>query len=412
MAGSLHRYFPISISVLSASLLAFVLIVPGRAQQAGSKADTSKQNKKYERATDPSLYVGSETCKTCHEDMLQGLLGEDAALENDARHQEAARSPGMRRLPRSRRGARRRRRRHDQDFHLQGCTRPRKSTNAACTCHAGGPQHMNAINSVHTKNDVSCISCHSPHHAKTSRIPAGQSPARALLHLPPAAKGPVRHALPSSRQRRAGAVQRLPQRARTVRPKQVRTSSTQDAVCFKCHTDKQGPFVYEHRTVKVDGCVVLPHGARRAKSPHAEAQQRQPALPAVPHDVEFQQRAGCSFVPQPGELFPGVHVVPRRRFTARISAPRSSSRAAMEVPMQRQPQIGERRSPEQAIRSRKAGEAMNESPGELLAIRCLVYSLCCFASRPLSRAQRTPTESKGSIPAITTSSRPSNSDTG
>ena len=24
-------------------------------------------------------------------------------------------------------------------------------------------------------------------------------------------------------------------------PKQVRVSSTQDAVCFKCHTDKQGP---------------------------------------------------------------------------------------------------------------------------------------------------------------------------
>ena len=48
----------------------------------------------------------------------------------------------------------------------------------------------------------------------------------------------------------------------TVKPKQVRISSTQDAVCFKCHTDKQGPFVYEHPPVKTDGCASchLVHG--------------------------------------------------------------------------------------------------------------------------------------------------------
>jgi len=40
----------------------------------------------------------------------------------------------------------------------------------------------------------------------------------------------------------------------TVKPKQVRTSSTQDVVCFTCHTDKQGPFVFEHEAVKLEGC--------------------------------------------------------------------------------------------------------------------------------------------------------------
>ncbi|MFZ3216475.1 MAG: cytochrome c3 family protein, partial [Candidatus Acidiferrales bacterium] len=44
-----------------------------------------------------------------------------------------------------------------------------KEINNHCmTCHAGGAQHMNAINSVHTRNDVSCIACHSPHHGKES----------------------------------------------------------------------------------------------------------------------------------------------------------------------------------------------------------------------------------------------------
>jgi DmsE family decaheme c-type cytochrome len=34
-------------------------------------------------------------------------------------------------------------------------------------------------------------------------------------------------------------------------------------VCFKCHTDKAGPFVYEHPVVKEEGCVAChtPHGS-------------------------------------------------------------------------------------------------------------------------------------------------------
>src|ERR1700689_5721992 len=40
----------------------------------------------------------------------------------------------------------------------------------------------------------------------------------------------------------------------TVGLKQVRASAAQDAVCFKCHTDKQGPFGFEHAPIKVEGC--------------------------------------------------------------------------------------------------------------------------------------------------------------
>ena len=34
-------------------------------KQSGNKAE----QKNYSRPTDPALYVGAETCKTCHEDM-------------------------------------------------------------------------------------------------------------------------------------------------------------------------------------------------------------------------------------------------------------------------------------------------------------------------------------------------------
>jgi DmsE family decaheme c-type cytochrome len=53
----------------------------------------------------------------------------------------------------------------------------------------------------------------------------------------------------------------------TFQPKMLRTSANQDQVCFKCHTDKQGPFVYEHVPVKTEGCTIchFPHGSN---NPH------------------------------------------------------------------------------------------------------------------------------------------------
>jgi DmsE family decaheme c-type cytochrome len=53
----------------------------------------------------------------------------------------------------------------------------------------------------------------------------------------------------------------------TVKPKQVRTSSTQDFVCFKCHTDKQGPYVFEHEAVKIEGCQSC-HVTHGGPNPH------------------------------------------------------------------------------------------------------------------------------------------------
>jgi hypothetical protein len=37
--------------------------------KAAKSSQKSNQTAAYQRPTDPSLYVGSETCKTCHEDM-------------------------------------------------------------------------------------------------------------------------------------------------------------------------------------------------------------------------------------------------------------------------------------------------------------------------------------------------------
>jgi hypothetical protein len=38
-------------------------------------------------------------------------------------------------------------------------------------------------------------------------------------------------------------------------------------LCYKCHADKQGPFVFEHAPLKVEGCTAChdPHGSANPK---------------------------------------------------------------------------------------------------------------------------------------------------
>lgn len=142
-----------------------------------------------------------------------------------------------------------------------------KDINARClTCHAGGPQHMNALNSVHSQNGVSCTSCHSPHHSTTREylLVKSQPELCYTCHLGKKAE----FAMPFHHRVNEGLIQCTDCHNvhGTVMPKQVRTSSSQDAVCYKCHTEKQGPFVYEHPPVKVDGCSSchLVHGGPNA----------------------------------------------------------------------------------------------------------------------------------------------------
>jgi DmsE family decaheme c-type cytochrome len=49
--------------------------------------------------------------------------------------------------------------------------------------------------------------------------------------------------------------------------KQTKLSVGVDSVCIKCHSDKQGPFVFEHAPLKLEGCASchIPHGTSNPK---------------------------------------------------------------------------------------------------------------------------------------------------
>lgn len=211
-------------------------------------------------AAAPQGYVGAETCKTCHEKIYDGWANTphwQTTLDTKGgpSHQgcEGCHGPGAEHVAGG----------GDVSKIFTFKNASTKEINARCmTCHASGAQHMNAINSLHTQNNVSCISCHSPHNATTKDflLVKKQPELCYSCHL----QQKSQFEMPFHHRVNEGLVKcsDCHNPHGTAGPKQVRTSSTQDQVCFTCHTDKQGPFVFEHEPVKIEGCQSchIPHG--------------------------------------------------------------------------------------------------------------------------------------------------------
>jgi DmsE family decaheme c-type cytochrome len=218
-----------------------------------SGAARAQQDKKSSAAKgQESAYAGPEACKSCHEDIYKSWEKSShwkttLDTKGGAEHQgcEACHGAGASHVADP----------SDTSKLFLFTKASAKDINERClTCHASGTGHMNALNSEHAKADVSCTSCHSPHHPATREalLKKAQPELCYTCHLQQKAQ----FEMPFHHRVNEGLIQcsDCHNPHGTVRPKQVRTSSTQDEVCFKCHTDKQGPFVYEHATIKVDGC--------------------------------------------------------------------------------------------------------------------------------------------------------------
>ncbi|MGB0036860.1 MAG: DmsE family decaheme c-type cytochrome [Candidatus Acidiferrales bacterium] len=221
---------------------------------AQEKSQASKQDA-------ASNYVGPEVCKTCHEDIYKGwektphwkttLDTHGGPSEHGC---EACHGPGSAHVEGG--GDK------SKIFTFKGVAA--KEISSRClTCHTSSHEQSGFSRSVHLQNNVSCIDCHSPHHPKESEHLMKEKQPQLCYgcHL----ETKQQFARPFHHRVNEGLVRCTDchNPHGTNQAKMLRATSSQDLVCFKCHTDKQGPFVFEHQPVKVEGCVAchVPHGS-------------------------------------------------------------------------------------------------------------------------------------------------------
>jgi len=207
------------------------------------------------RKTPASEFVSADTCKSCHEHAAASDSydhGPHWKTERDARGVswqgcEACHGPGKAHVDSQ----------GDKSKIIRFSELTAEKASRICLdCHENGADNTAFAHSRHLSAGVGCTSCHSEHKTQT---PLKQSKADEpklcySCHLetrPEFSKpfhDPVNEGLvqcSDCHNPHGGSL-----------PKLLRTSGAQDQVCFKCHAEKSGPFVFEHAPVKTEGCMV------------------------------------------------------------------------------------------------------------------------------------------------------------
>jgi DmsE family decaheme c-type cytochrome len=201
-------------------------------------------------------YVGSDTCLTCHEDVYKNQFEQTPHFQTvkNGHGCESCHGPGSEHVAGG----------GDKSKIFTFKDASRQETSSRClACHGESHAQSHFASSAHSSADVGCLDCHSPHRAKEKQFLLVESQPQLCYGCHTAARADF--AKPFHHRVNEGLVEcsdcHNPHGTATVRQLQALPSG--DAVCYKCHADKQGPFVYEHVPVKTEGCTSChtPHGS-------------------------------------------------------------------------------------------------------------------------------------------------------
>lgn len=235
----------------------------------------------------PDDYVGSETCKACHEDQFKSFsstkhakLSEVASWKDKAQGCESCHGPGKAHVEGG----------GDKTKIITFAGKNSKEISETClSCHSGADTHNNFRRGEHWRNDVGCTDCHTAHGAELKNGHAGSitNVAETTLQNP----GIATIAMLKQSEPQLCMSCHTETKAQFSKPfhhkvlegamkctdchnahggfesKQTRLAVGADSACIRCHGDKQGPFAFEHAPLKTEGCAAChtPHGSSNPK---------------------------------------------------------------------------------------------------------------------------------------------------
>jgi len=213
----------------------------------------------------PQSFIGSNECRGCHAPLFRGLeqtqhwkinLGKvpPSAHSDKVGSCESCHGPG---------------RDHadslgDPAKIVSFARMSRKQVADRCLeCHQYSQEHGNFRRSAHRNADVTCLDCHSVHHAEQPRYLLRSSQPQVCYGCHAEQKAefarPFHHRVDEGL---IGCTECHNQHGSPLR-RQLRSTASQDVVCGKCHTETVGPFMFEHAPQKTNGCITChsPHGS-------------------------------------------------------------------------------------------------------------------------------------------------------
>jgi len=232
-------------------------------------------------------FVGSESCKACHEAQFirfsktkHARVASQPDWKGKMQGCESCHGPGKAHIEGG--GDKTKIR----TFENEGA----KQISEGClTCHAGKEDHNNYRRGEHWRNDVGCNDCHSAHPTEITEEKTGSSTLVShasrlkpdISSLKMLKESQPQLCIKCHAEMKGQFTQTFHHKVLEgvikcsdchnphggFETKQTRLATGADASCVKCHTDKQGPFVFEHAPLKLEGCTIchMPHGASNPK---------------------------------------------------------------------------------------------------------------------------------------------------
>ncbi len=218
-------------------------------------------------------YVGSEVCKTCHPTVwatfyknphFRSLASGKEPPENTGC--ESCHGPGSAHV--EARGGK-------ATIVAFSELAPAKILDACLRCHSQTLSRANIRRSTHTQEDVVCTNCHSIHKPATPKFLLAKQQTELCYSCHATAR--AQFSMPFKHRVNEGVMQCTdchnphgafdPTWRMASRPRMMEQREGNAEPCVACHTEKRGPWVYEHDPVQVGGCETChqPHGSTNAR---------------------------------------------------------------------------------------------------------------------------------------------------
>lgn len=248
--------------------LSAVAIVPARAGSVDVPKDPPAKARAVQTSPAPppsaDQYVGEETCLTCHEDRKKGYHGSPHARVLDPRSPAAAsgcescHGPGKAHV--------------EGDGDKTKIKRPssmtaKEVTEICLTCHNRGDR-VAWEGSQHDGRNLSCTTCHSVHEPKSAKghlKKATQTETCAACHRDKSAKLKRNAHMPVREGKMECSSCHNPHGSIT-NVRLLRKGNSVNESCLGCHTEKRGPYLYEHAP-SAESCATChdPHGSNNER---------------------------------------------------------------------------------------------------------------------------------------------------